>query len=129
GGGEPGLNPHATEIYQEGLRLPHAKFSVSRDWNGGFVERIIANNVRIPEVVIGDINAQFAANHTARTRMAELCSRYVPRTVTAVMKEVMDYAERRLRKHISAIPDGTYRATQLIDGRPWGEDSCPITVA
>lgn len=129
GGAEPGLNPHATEIYQEGLRLPHAPFSVSRDWNGGFVEGVIAANVRVPEVVIGDINAQFAANNTARTRVGEVCDRYGVTAVSEVMKEAMDYAERRLRKNIAAIPDGTYSATQEIDGQPWGDDHCAIKVA
>jgi N-methylhydantoinase B len=72
GGGMPGLNATATEIYQEGIRIPATRFSVSRDWNGGFVENFIRANIRVPRKGIGDLNAQFAANNTAIERMADV---------------------------------------------------------
>jgi N-methylhydantoinase B len=120
GGGMPGLNAKAWELYQEGIRLPGARFSVSRDWNGGFVEQFIAANVRVPNQVLGDLNAQFTANLTARERIGDMIAKYGSDTVRAVMKEFQDYSERRTRHCIEAIPDGTYRAEEFFEGTPWG---------
>ncbi|MEC9183388.1 MAG: hydantoinase B/oxoprolinase family protein, partial [Pseudomonadota bacterium] len=39
GGGAPGLNPKAGDIHQEGLVFPPTKYSLTRDWNGGGLER------------------------------------------------------------------------------------------
>jgi N-methylhydantoinase B len=122
GGAMPGLSAEATELYQEGLRLPLARFSVSRDWEGGFVEKLIAANVRVPTQVIGDLNAQFTANRTAERRLGEMLDRYGRERVLAVMAGLQDYAERRMREGIAAIPDGVYRACEDLEGAPWGID-------
>lgn len=129
GGGMPGLNADAWEVYQEGLRLPLAPFSVARDWNGGFVEQVIAANVRVPTQVLGDLNAQFTANLTAQRRIGELVARYGRDCVVAVMAELLDYAERRIREGIAHIPDGTYRAEEFLEGTPWGIDRIRVAVA
>jgi N-methylhydantoinase B len=62
GGGAPGLNIHASDVYQEGLRFPPSKYDFQRDWNGGSFERLVTANVRVPDLTIGDFNAQFAAS-------------------------------------------------------------------
>ncbi|HEY3687393.1 MAG TPA: hydantoinase B/oxoprolinase family protein [Streptosporangiaceae bacterium] len=126
GGGHAGLNAEATEIYQEGLRLPMARFSVSRDWNGGFVERIIRANVRVPDLVIGDLNAQFAANTTAHRRLTQLIGRYGAADALAAMDELKDYSERRFRDAIGRIPDGEYTAEETLDATPWGGDVATV---
>jgi N-methylhydantoinase B len=127
GGGMPGLNALATEIYQEGIRIPPTRFSVSRDWNGGFVEEFVRYNVRVPDKVLGDLNAQFAANNTAVRRVTGLVERYGIETLLAVMAELQDYSERRVRDGIKRIPDGVYRAEDFVEGTPWGLD--PLRVA
>jgi N-methylhydantoinase B len=128
GGAYPGLNADATDIYQEGIRLPLASFSVSRDWGEGFVEQVIRANVRVPDQVIGDLNAQFAANATASARLTELCERYGVEFTLRVMQELQTYAERRTREGIRAIPDGTYRGQAFVEAAPWGLDDVPIIV-
>ena len=127
GGGMPGLNALATEIYQEGIRIPPTRFSVSRDWNGGFIEEFVRYNVRVPDKVLGDLNAQFAANITAVRRVTELVERYGIETVRAVMIELQDYSERRVRDGIGRIPDGVYQAEDFVEGTPWGMP--PLKVA
>lgn len=122
GGAKAGLNAEATEIYQEGLRLPLARFSLSRDWHGGFVEKFIAANVRVPDIVIGDLDAQFAANATAAGRTTEVFDRYGPDTTLAAMAALQDYAERRLREAIRRIPPGEYYAEEVLDASTWGGD-------
>ena len=121
GGAYAGLSADATEIYQEGLRLPVAAFSVSRDWApNGFVRNIIANNVRVADMVIGDLEAQFAANATARKRLIEIVERHGRTRTLEAMAELQEYAERRFRAAISRIPAGVYTAVETMDGHPWG---------
>lgn len=127
GGGHAGLNAEATEVYQEGLRLPLSRFSASRDWNGGFVERMIRTNVRVPDLVIGDLNAQFAANRTAERRFVELAQRHGGTEFVAAMDELKDYAERRVRAAISRIPDGVREVTEFLDASPWGAGTASVT--
>lgn len=115
GGGAPGLNNAATDLYQEGLILPPSKYSVSRDWSGGPLERLIAANIRVPEQTLGDLNAQFAANAIGIERVRQLCARYGAATVTATMAELIDYTERQLRAAILAIPDGVYYGEDAVD--------------
>ena len=128
GGGMPGLNASATEFYQEGLRFPASRFSRGRDWNGGFVESFIRANVRVPDKVIGDLNAQFSANNTADQRLAELIDRYGFETVELAMTEIQDYAERRIRAGISNIPNGVYTGEEFVEAAPWGLQPVPIKV-
>ena len=115
GGGAPGLNPKAGDIHQEGLVFPPTKYSLTRDWNGGGLERFIASNVRMPEATIGDLNAQFAANAIGAERIRELCCKFGVDVVDAAMVEMLDYAERRIRSAIRAVPDGEYHGEAMID--------------
>ncbi|MEX1158190.1 MAG: hydantoinase B/oxoprolinase family protein, partial [Thermomicrobiales bacterium] len=117
GGGAAGMNSRATDIYQEGLRLPPMKFDVARDWleEDGILRRMIAGNLRTPEKTTGDINAQFAANDTGRRRLQELADRYGVDGLTALIPELLAYTERRARAEIAAIPDGVYHGEDMVD--------------
>jgi N-methylhydantoinase B len=115
GGGAPGLDTGASDIYQEGLRLPPTRWSQSRDWNGGPLEQLIRANIRVPDLTIGDMNAMFAANAIAAARLVQLCDKYGEPTVTDVMAEMVDYSERRFRAAIALLPDGVYHGEDVID--------------
>ena len=78
GGGAPGMNPNATDIHQEGVIIPPSRYNMERDWNGGPFERFIAANIRIPELTIGDFNAQFAANASLRLEIETGMRRPMP---------------------------------------------------
>ena len=88
GGGSAGLNALATDVYQEGLLLPPMKFSLSRDWNGGTFERLLAANIRGPDQTLGGFNAQFAAKAIGLERLRQLCAKYGTATVRATMAEI-----------------------------------------
>ncbi|MEC8373068.1 MAG: hydantoinase B/oxoprolinase family protein, partial [Pseudomonadota bacterium] len=126
GGGAPGLNPKAGDIHQEGLVFPPTNYSLTRDWNGGGLERFIASNVRMPEATIGDLNAQFAANAIGAERIRELCRKFGVDLVDAAMLEMLDYAERRIRSAIRAVPDGEYHGEAMIDDDGIGQE--PVRV-
>jgi N-methylhydantoinase B len=126
GGGAPGLNPKAGDIHQEGLVFPPTKYSLTRDWNGGGLERFIASNVRMPEATIGDLNAQFAANAIGAERIRELCRKFGPNVVDTAMVEMLDYAERRIRSAIRSVPDGVYEGEAMIDDDGIGQEPVRI---
>ncbi|MBP8296145.1 MAG: hydantoinase B/oxoprolinase family protein [Burkholderiales bacterium] len=115
GGGSAGLNAMASDVYQEGLLLPPLKFSLSRDWNGGMFERLLAANIRVPDLTLGDFNAQFAAKAIGIERIRQLCAKYGTGTVKATMTGLIDYAERQLRAAIRALPDGVYTGEDAGD--------------
>lgn len=127
GGGSAGVNTAATDLIQEGLVIPPMLFDVERDWNGGNLERMIFANIRTAEVGLGDLNAQFAANHTGSERVRELAAREGPATLRRVMAEAQNYSERRMRAAISEIPAGVYRGEAFVD-RDVFEDR-PIRIA
>jgi N-methylhydantoinase B len=105
----------ATEIYQEGLRIPFLKFiedgkPVQGVWD------LIATNVRLPDKVMGDLQSQMAACATGERELRELFARYGRDTVMTYYGHLHDYAERLARAEFSEIPDGTYTFTDHIDG-------------
>ena len=105
----------ATEIYQEGLRIPFLKFVEAGKPVRGIWD-LVATNVRLPDKVMGDLQSQMAACTTGERELRELFSRYGRDTVMAYYEHLHDYAERLARAEFSEIPDGTYHFTDHIDG-------------
>ena len=126
GGGAPGMNPDATDVHQEGLIIPPSRYNMERDWSGGSFERLIAANIRVPELTIGDFNAQFAANAIGGERVRQLCARYGAETVLSVMDSHLAYSERRMRAAIADIPDGVYRGEDAVDDDGVGSEPLPV---
>jgi N-methylhydantoinase B len=126
GGGAPGLNPDATDVHQEGIIIPPSCYNLERDWNGGPFERLVRANIRMPDATIGDFNAQFAANRVGAERVRQLCRKHGKDTVLAVMDEVLNYSERRVRAAISKVPDGTYLGEDALDDDGQGNGPLPI---
>ena len=89
GGMSAGSVPtNATEIYQEGLRLPPLKLRDAGVENETLV-RIIRQNVRIPDTVMGDINAQVAACKIGARRVTELAGKFGHNALTAIFDELL----------------------------------------
>jgi len=128
GGGAPGLNIHASDVYQEGLRFPPSRYQFERDWNGGALERLVAANVRVPDLTIGDFNAQFAANAIGVGRVQQLCARYGAAVVMDIMREMQDYSERRVRAAIRQAPKGVFYGEDAVDDDGLSERPLPIKV-
>ena len=115
GGGAPGLNPHSTDVYQEGLLFPPSWYNLQRDWNGGSLERLVRANSRMPDAICGDFNAQFAGNGIGAARLRGLCDKFGVDTVLQAMAELQNYSERRIRAAIAAVPDGVYYGEDWLD--------------
>jgi N-methylhydantoinase B len=129
GGRVPGSNASdSTEIFQEGLRLPVLKLYEQGRANET-VFRIIEKNVRLPDRVIGDLKAQYAACHVGARELGRLFDRYGVDIGQAYFAELLDYAERMTREEILGWPDGTYRFADYIDDDGFSDDPLPIVVA
>src|SRR5258708_31686169 len=109
-----GFSASATEVEQEGLRLPPIKF-----WKKGEMDQeilsIILSNIRIADQRIGDIKAQAAALTTGDQRLTALIDRYGPDVGKQAIAEMRHRAERQMRGKIAAIPDGVYEGTSQVD--------------
>lgn len=104
----------ATEVFQEGLRIPPVKI-VKRDENDMELWRLIMANHRTPRNTWGDLNAQIGSLRVAERRMIELLDRYGRDFVDQAAAELMDYSERWMRAEIRAIPDGVYEFTERME--------------
>jgi N-methylhydantoinase B len=115
GGRSPGSTPmDATEIFQEGLRVPPLKL-YDRGKPNETLLAILAKNVRIPETVLGDLNGQMAACQMARRRLVELAGRYGKDQLKHYFDELLGRAERLTREAIQKIPDGSYHFVDYLD--------------
>jgi N-methylhydantoinase B len=115
GGMSAGSVPtNATEIYQEGLRIPPLKLRNGGVFNDTLI-RMIRQNVRIPDTVMGDLNAQVAACTVAARRLAELADGYGHNQLASIFDELLQRSETMTRKALSAIPEGTYRFVDYLD--------------
>ena len=115
GGMSPGSVPtHATEIFQEGLRIPPLKFHDQ----GAINETLVAMlrlNVRIPDTLMGDLNAQVAACKVGERRLKELAERYEGEALMAVFETLLERSEAMMRQAIAAMPDGSYSYDDVLD--------------
>lgn len=126
GGSVPGgYAARATEIQQEGLRLPPVKL-VRRGVMQDDILSIIFSNIRVPEERIGDIKAQISALSVGERRLTGLLDRYGEEVVSACIRELRVRSERMMRAHIARIPDGTYRSVALLDSD--GLDPDPLVI-
>ena len=97
----------ATDAFAEGLLLNAVKLEedgrpVRSAW------RIVADNTRLPKLVVGDLEAQVAAAKLGAARTIELIERYVLETFRAATEQAMDQSEHVLRRRIEELPDGRY---------------------
>jgi N-methylhydantoinase B len=115
GGRSPGSAPmDATEIFQEGLRIPPLKLYDRGEPNETLLA-MIARNVRIPETVLGDVRGQLAACNVGRRGLLALIDVYGKATVLQAMDELLGRAERLTRDAIERIPDGRYHFVDYLD--------------
>ena len=99
-----GMAVYATEIFQEGLRIPALKLiEAGRPNNAIF--RLIERNTRAPTNVMGDVRSQLAACNTGERALVRLIEHYGSSTFRRYAAELHDYAERLIRAEIAALPD------------------------
>ena len=115
GGMAPGSVPAAaTEIYQEGIRIPPLKLYDRGVENRTLLDLLRLNN-RIPETFIGDLNAQVAACKIGGRRLGELTRVHGSRELLAIFSELLSRSEILTRAALRRIAQGTYRYVDWHD--------------
>ncbi|MCZ4350997.1 hydantoinase B/oxoprolinase family protein [Roseovarius aestuarii] len=107
-------NPEATEIWQEGLRIPPLKLSEAGKPRTDVLDMILMN-VRFPNEFRGDMDAMIGAAHLGEKSLRRLYSEFSPAVVGGAIEEILDGAERRARDIVQTWPDGTYKGVAYLD--------------
>jgi N-methylhydantoinase B len=115
GGAVPGsLSGTATEIYQEGVRIPPIKLVEAGRVNKAAMD-LILSNMRVPDERLGDFHAGMAACHTAEKRINELVARYGTETLLDCVRINIDRSEARMRAQIARLPDGEFHYEDYLE--------------
>jgi N-methylhydantoinase B len=116
GGGAPGsFVATATDIYQEGIRLPPVRLHAGGNLNRDLV-KVLLRNVRNPDYMWGDLNAQIAALvHAEHRILGDLIPRFGVATLLAARAPILDQSERRLRDAIAQLRGGVFVASDHLD--------------
>ena len=115
GGMSPGsVPPNATEIYQEGIRIPPLKLREAGVYNETLLD-MLKLNVRISEMFMGDLGAQIAACTVGARRLGELAERHGSDYLQCLFETILARSEQMTRAALAAIPDGTYSYIDYLD--------------
>lgn len=115
GGKDPGSwTTDATEVYQEGLVFPCVKLFERGEPLRSILD-IIAANVRLPDMTLGDLWAGVATLRVGERRFMELCEKFGPATVQAAADRLLDHGEALTRQELQKLPKGTFEAEDFID--------------
>ena len=119
-------NPRATDIMQEGVRIPAVKLCEAGAMRQDIVDILLAN-ARLPRSNYGDLNAQLGALELGTRRMHDLLDGFGADIVAAAMDEIRARAGRQMRALIAGLPDGAYSFEDHIDND--GRGATPLKVA
>lgn len=115
----------ATEIYQEGFRIPPTRIVAGGVPNEVFFPLFEAN-IRVPQKTVSDLRAQIAALTIGGGEVVRLARRYGAPTVAAATRDLIAGSERRMRAAIALVPEGVYESEDIVDGD--GLDDEPLLV-
>ena len=122
GGITPGSMPLSRSIFQEGIRMPPLKLYERGELNQDLL-RFILYNVRTPIEREGDLAAQVGSLKVGEKRVLGLVKRNGRPEVETYMNALQSYGERVTKQLISEIPDGSYRAEDVLDDDGTEEES------
>ena len=113
-GGHP-LSAQARDVFEEGLQIPIMKLYEAGRPNETLV-RMIRENVRLPEMVMGDFHAQIAGGAVGGERLLEFMAEFGLARLEPLADEIMGRTERAMREAIRALRPGVYEHAVVSDG-------------
>jgi N-methylhydantoinase B len=114
GSKDPGYPMDATNIYQEGLRIPPIKIYDQGNPIEDVIRLIVTNN-RFHDAALGDLNAQISACRTGEKRFKELIERFGIDRINRCIHDIFKQSEEMDRSVVRHIPDGVYKAEGYLD--------------
>ena len=127
GGATPGSMGLATDVYGEGVRIPPIRLVRNGELDDGLMQLILAN-VRGHDERRGDFQAQIGSLQTGAARLLEIVERRGPSEASVYAAHLIAYSERLMRHAISSIPDGEYKAEDVLDDDGVSDEEVPIRV-
>ena len=104
----------ATEIWQEGVRLPPLQWARAGVFDACLTE-ILRLNTRVPDIFLGDLHAQIAACKLAATRLGAMAKRHGANTLASAFGLLLDRSEAMTRAALKRLPEGTWRYVDYLD--------------
>jgi len=127
GGGTHGAyNPAATEIYQEGIRIPPIKLVEAGRPREDLLD-LLALNIRNPREFRGDLAAMLGAAHLGERRLSRLFAEFGAPTVEAAIEAILDAAEQQARAVVSTWKDGVFHGEAFLDDDGHGRSDIRIS--
>ncbi|MBJ7600862.1 MAG: 5-oxoprolinase [Candidatus Nephthysia bennettiae] len=128
GGKDPGSwTTDSTEVFQEGLQFPNVKLFSRGEPDQSLLD-LIAANVRLPDMTLGDLWAGVAALRVGERRFLGLCDKYGPTAVRTAIESLLDHGETMARQELARLPKGTFEAEDMIDDDGIGNGPFPVRV-
>ncbi|BCH12352.1 methylhydantoinase (plasmid) [Mesorhizobium sp. 131-3-5] len=128
GGGAAGTyNAAATEIFHEGIRLPVLKL-IERGRMRADLWRLLKLNSRCPHLIDGDVRAMIGSTKIGARRIEALTREFGLEPVETAFGAILEYAERRMRAAIAALPDGIYVGEDSSDTDCFQDRNIPVRV-
>ena len=121
--GGVGFTTTTTEVFEEGIQIPITKLVREGKLNDELME-IVLKNVRLPEMVCGDLMANITCNEVGGRALVEFMDEYGVADLRTLSAAIIGQSERLMREQIRAIPDGVYRNRLQIEGTDG-----PVTLA
>jgi N-methylhydantoinase B len=116
----------ASEIFQEGLRIPPIRIVRSGSLDREMLDLILLN-VRTPKEREGDLQSQIGACRVGEQRILELSQKYGAAQLQSLIEELLDYSERLVRAQLRTLPKGQFQAEDFLDDD--GVTDTPIRIA
>lgn len=116
-----------TEIFQDGFRIPWMKL-FRRGAPEHSILELLAANIRVPELTLGDLEAQLSAVHIGQRAVLDLVRRYDVQTFLVCAHSLLDYTEQLVRAEIATWPKGTFSFTDYLDSDGCGGPRTKIHV-
>ena len=113
--GGRGYGPDASELYEEGLRIPIMRWARRGELNTDLIN-IIRNNVREVDQVVGDIHGLAASNETGRRRLLEMLDEFGLDGIDEVAAFVFERTHAAVSSALAEVPNGIYRNSMDVDG-------------
>jgi N-methylhydantoinase B len=105
----------ARDLYEEGLRIPFAKIVKAGKPNDELMA-IIGANVRVPDMVLGDVRAIIGANAVGAQGLTAFLHEYGPEAFQYLGEQILSRSEQAMRDALTELPDGVYAYEHVIDG-------------
>jgi N-methylhydantoinase B len=120
--------PFARTVFEEGIHFPCVRIARQYKPIEDVIRIGLARN-RVPDLWLGDLNAQIGACKTAERRLVELIEKYGRQTIEDFIEDWFDYGARMATAAIRKLPAGVYKYENRHDPVPGvAEDGIPVRV-